>query len=152
MHNPIRRVKRFKQPTRPQLPAELPETKTSDTRLKVPGGDSLTSSSIYVRHRQAAQLDAVRGAVLVALIVVTILLYFVLWELEQSSFASMQKTNLDQNGTVGSPQSGNFEATSKPYSPATSVHDAPALPPGEEFKLTLSDDPTAVPPNYNSKP
>ncbi|KAH0832867.1 hypothetical protein J3R83DRAFT_11816 [Lanmaoa asiatica] len=111
------------------------------------GEDSPTNtSSNYVRHFQAAQPDALRGAMLVALIVVTIVLYIVLWELERSSFVSVPKPNLNQSVMVASPSRGSSETTSRRYPPAV-FQDGPVFPSGEVSNL--SDDRIAVP---SSKP
>ena len=138
MYNPTRRVKRLKQPLPSTRPLnQLPET--SDTRFNVPSEDGPASSSNYVRHRQAAQPDALRGAMLVALIVVTIVLYIVLWEFERSSF---EKPNLTQRVMGASRSSDNSEATLKRY-PPTFVQDRPILPSCEASNLP--DDRIAVP-------
>ena len=139
MYNPTRRVKRFKQPLSSTSPLnQLPETNDS-----FPGEDGPTSSSNYVRQRQASQPDALRGAMLVALIVVTIVLYIVLWEFERSSF---EKSNLTQSVMVASPSSGNSEATLKRYPPVI-VQGRPILDSRKES--SLPDDRIAVP---SSKP
>ena len=125
MHNPTRRAKRFKRPLSSTRPLHQPFG-TSDTHFDDLGEDCppSTSSSVYVRHRQAAQPDALRGAMLVALVVVTIVLYIILWELERSSFPSVPK----------SPSTGNSEATSTRYLHAV-VQDGPTFLSGQELSL-----------------
>lgn len=135
MHNPTRRVKRFKRPfssTRPLY--QLPET---STHVDIPSEDNPTSStgSNYVRHRRAAQPNALRGAMLVALIMVTIVLYIILWEFERSSFVSTPKPNLNQS-VMATPSSRatDSEATSTRY-PHAVFQDGPVSASGEELQL-----------------
>lgn len=149
MHNPTRRVKRFKRPlSSTRLQNQLLET--GDARFDIPAEDGIAStSSNYVRHRQAGvQPDVLRGTVLVVLIAVTVVLYIFLWELERFSFVSVPKPSLNQSAMAASLSSGNSppEAT-RPRYPPTVFQDAPVLPSGGE--LNLFDDRTVV---SSSKP
>ena len=125
MHNPTRRAKRFKRfSTRPPYPP--PES--SYARIDVPGEDDPPGSSMYVRHRQAAQFpDVLRGAMLVALVVVTIVLYVILWELEQSSFTAAPRPNADRRVPPPGVSTGH---------PHASTQGGPGFPPGEQFNVS----------------
>ncbi|KAG8213441.1 hypothetical protein J3R82DRAFT_11955 [Butyriboletus roseoflavus] len=148
MHNPTRRVKRFKRPLSSTRSLDQ-LLETSDARFDIPaeGGPTSTSSN-YARHRPAAQPDALRGTMLVALIVATVVLYVLLWELQRSSFRSVSKLCLNQSVMAASLSCGDSppEATSTPY-PPTIFQDAPVFPSGGESDLF--GDQIAVP---SSKP
>ncbi|KAN0093321.1 hypothetical protein V8E55_004105 [Tylopilus felleus] len=108
------RTKQFKSSTRP---SNQP-TETSLTRFNGSVDDIPLSRSNHVRH----QPDELRGAMLVAIVVVTIVLYLVLWELERTSFTSVPKPNLTWNTVTATlPSSGNSQIASAQYPPAT-VH------------------------------
>ena len=148
MHNPTRRTKRFKQPSySTRRPSQLPDINDAHTNFQ----DSPPSSPNHVRLRQAGgQPDALRGAMLVALIVVTIVLYFMLWELERSSFASVPKPNWTQSVVMAaspSARSSTSESASTRYPPTVvHWHDRLDVTSGEQSESNLSDR-IAVPPS-----
>lgn len=147
MHNPTRRVKRFRQPLSSRT-NQLPDTDNAHFNL-VPGEARTTSTantSYYARHPHAAPPDTLRGAMLVMLIVVIMVLYFVLWELERSSFAPMSKLNLTRARTVmaASP----LGSRSMRYPPAVVYwQNRPASSSGEE-STAPSSKPSRTIPNF----
>ena len=116
MHNATRRFRRPLSYTRPPY-------RSSDA-----SEDDLPTSPVY-QNRQVSEPDALRGAMLVALIVVTIVLYILLWELERSSFTPVSNSNTSQSVVVTSPSSINLESTSTQYPQAV------VSPLGNEFNL-----------------
>ncbi|KIJ10767.1 hypothetical protein PAXINDRAFT_16235 [Paxillus involutus ATCC 200175] len=117
MHRPTRRPKRYKRPPSSlYLSTDISSSSRAVNRLTTSTDllEAHAEDPNDVRHRRGTSLDAIRGATLVALVVVTIILYFTLWELERSSFALLPSRNplvVLSNDTVSRSVSLELEAS-----------------------------------------
>ncbi|KIK95932.1 hypothetical protein PAXRUDRAFT_118626, partial [Paxillus rubicundulus Ve08.2h10] len=140
MHRPTRRQKRYKRPPSSLYFSTDISSSSRAVKLTTSNADLLEAraeDANDVRHRRASSLDAIRGATLLALVVVTIILYFTLWELERSSFALLPSRGLlavPSNDTVSRFVSLESET------PTSAVATSPQVSNIERWSTTLNRD------------